>query len=1117
MIADAMERQQALDISRSFIVQAPAGSGKTELLIQRLLALLAKTERPQQVLAITFTNKAAAEMRQRLLEALALARDEPQPQEAHRALTWKLADTAYRQHGQSLLDNPAQLSIQTIDSFNAALVRKMPWLSRFGGVPKICTNPGPLYAKAVEQLFYRLDGEDATSRALQTLLRHLDNRLGSAQALLVDMLGKRDQWLRYLADRQSIDRERLQQNLIELCELRLRQLVASFPGELAAELCSCANFAAQYHPQQDVAERLAAVTLPLSADFANLPQWQVLAALLLTDKETVRKTISVRNGFPPDKEYKPYKERMKSLLEALESCDSFIAHLAASRKLPVTGYTVDQWQLLEALFEILPLLLVELWQVFRNQGETDFAEIALKAQQALGRAEDPSDLLLRIDNDLRHILVDEFQDTSSLQYRLLDTLIGGWCPGDGRSLFLVGDPMQSIYRFREAEVGLFLRSFGGTFGASHWPLTPLQLKCNFRSQKGIVDWVNNSFAKIFPAQTDGDLGAVSLARATHVNAELPGPACTVYPYRAKDDLAEALQVVEIIRQARAANPQETIAILVRSRSHLKAILPQLHAAGVGYQAQDIDLLGARPAALDLMHLCWALLHRDDRLSWLAVLRAPWCGLTLRDLQLLCDHDPQRTIPALLADFEAQGALSDDGRLRLQRVAAILLDALDQRGRLPLRDLLERSWFALGGASCYAQDGRSDAAQIFTLIADLEQGGELEDFNSLRDGIDRLYARASADGASIQIMTIHKAKGLEFDSVILPGLGKRAGRVETPLLRWQEHPSFDLLLAPAAARGGDRDPIYQLIAALEQEKGALEDARLLYVAATRAVKRLHLLGHAGTTKSGELSVTSGSLLEKLKPIVEPDFLLAPNASEEVVADMSVATRLKRLPSDWSLPAATALDLPQRVEERAASDHEPQREQIFSGWETPVHRHVGTLVHWQLELLALRGLEHWTEQQDAERRGRLKQILSSYGTPRDELDAGVEKVCRALEQILESERGRWILAAHRDHQCELPVSGVVEGQLVHAVIDRIFFDDAGCWVIDYKNSMPGQGETLEAFLVREASRYRAQLQTYAQLVAQRYPATSVKAALYFPLVDGWYEFSDFSAKGEQSSRA
>ncbi len=1102
-IVDAEARRLALDGSRSFIVQAPAGSGKTELLIQRLLVLLNSAERPQQILAITFTNKAAAEMRQRLLEALVMARDEPKPEEAHKAVTWQLARAAFERHGEALLKNPAQLAIQTIDSFNVALVRKMPWLSRFGGVPQVREDASALYSKAVEQLMGQLDNQDQTGEALRTLLRHFDNRLGQVEQMLVGMLAKRDQWLRYLASEHGTSHQQLQENLEQFCALQLEALVRSFPPALADELLFCASYAARNCPDL---EPLVALCLPLPSGYMALPLWQALAELLLTASGEVRKTVNKNNGFPAGNEGKAAKQRMLELLTGCGECRDFVTQLAAVRTMP-GHFSSEQWQVLRAVLDLLPMLLVELWLVFRQQSKIDFSEIALKAGQALGRSDNPSDLLLRIDNDLQHILVDEFQDTSRLQYSLLNILTSGWLQGDGRTLFLVGDPMQSIYRFREAEVGLFLQSFGGDFGANGLKLTPLTLQCNFRSQQGIVDWVNRSFKEIFPPVTDIDSGAVSLSRAHAVHDPLDGMACSFYPYSVQDDKAEARQVVEIIRETRIRDPQGTIAILVRGRTHLREILPLLRANCLSYQAQDIDQLGARPAALDLVALVRALLHRGDRLAWLAVLRAPWCGLELNDLHVLLAGHPRRSVPALLQDDKLRQGLSPAGQQRLQAVAAVLLNALDQRGRFPLRDLIERCWFALGAASCYDSEGLADAELVFALIEDLQQGGELEDLDQLEREVGRLFARADASAdARLQIMTIHKSKGLEFDTVIIPGLGKTTGRSESPLLRWLEHPHCGLLLAPRAASGADKDPLYQLIGRLEQQKGRLEDGRLLYVATTRAIKRLHLLGHATANKAGEFIPAKGSLLEQLWPLVKMQF--AP--SEDPVAEtlQTVQAHLKRLPLDWHPPVMSGVELPEQVVNTTASVHgDLDSGQLFSGWETPLYRHVGTLVHWQLEQLARRGCEAWTEQCPKLRQQRLKKILSGYGTPGSELSKGVEKATQAVERIVQSERGRWILAAHTDHQCELPISGVVDGQLVHAIIDRTFIADGICWIIDYKNSTPASNETLETFVQREAGRYRSQLYAYTRLRETQLPQIQVRAALYFPLADAWYEYADF----------
>ena len=215
--------------------------------IQRFLRLLATVERPDEILAITFTRKAAGEMRGRLLQALAAAQG-PAPADGHKRLTWQLAQAALAQDAQfgwHLLDNPTLLCIQTIDSFNAALVRRMPWLSRFGAVPEIADNPQPLYREAVRRLLQRLDeGGPGGDRAAQ-LLVHLDNRMDLLEGLLIAMLARRDQWLRHLLE-QDHDRWRsmLEQALAEMVEGHLAKVDALLPLEARDDLLDLARYAA---------------------------------------------------------------------------------------------------------------------------------------------------------------------------------------------------------------------------------------------------------------------------------------------------------------------------------------------------------------------------------------------------------------------------------------------------------------------------------------------------------------------------------------------------------------------------------------------------------------------------------------------------------------------------------------------------------------------------------------------------------------------------------------------------------------------------------------------------------------------------------------------------------
>jgi len=1108
LLDDAAARARALNPVTSFIVQAPAGSGKTELLTQRFLALLATVRRPDEILAITFTRKAASEMRHRLLQALKRGGEEAVPEKAHERLTWELARAVLRQDrecGWDLLDNPGLLGIQTIDSFNASLVRRMPWVSRLGGVPAVAENPARLYREAARRVLSRTGMPLPGGAEAAQLLGHLDNRMELLESMLIAMLQRRDQWLRHLAGADhAAQRDLLESALEDYIAGTLQQARSLFPPGFWATFLPVGRYAASNLPENRPASVLTGLQEIPGCRGDDLSLWQGMADLLLTGGGELRRRLDKNCGFPPGGgAAATMKESMLALL-AEPSLSALAPWMREIRSLPPAFYADRQWQTLQALVDLLLLAARELWLVFREAGEVDFAEIAGKALAALREDESPSDLLLRLDNRLSHLLVDEFQDTSWLQFELLERLTEGWQEGDGRTLFLVGDPMQSIYRFREAEVGLFLRAQRQGIGSVR--LEPLQLSANFRSRAGVVEWVNASFSAIFPSSEDLARGAVRYARATPVHAAEEGPAVRVHCRLGRDDSAEAEAVVSLVREALNLG-EGSIAILVRSRTHLAQILPALRQAGLRYLAQEIDLLAERPVARDIVSLTRSLLHPGDRLAWLATLRAPWCGLTLSDLHLLCRDHRQAPVPQLLSDAALLDLLSDDGRLRASRTFSVLRHGMQERGRVDLRRLVEACWLALGGPACCTQSEMEDAERVFDLLERLSKGGDLLPVERLEEELQKLFAApdTEADGR-LQVMTMHKAKGLEFDTVILPGLGRSPRQGEKPLLRWLEHPECGLLLAPVEPRGeGDKDPIYETIGRLEKEKGELEATRLLYVAATRARHRLHLLGHVEPRRNNDPAPGYGSLFEKLWPALDEERSPTATFGGDEPADPP-SLQLRRLPADWRPPILTPgpTHLLRKEVSPTSDDERRGEERIFTGREAETLRHVGTVVHHWLERFGREGIEGWSAERLGEIGHAVRRQLLSLGVPSGELDDGMQRVSGALRTTLESRRGRWLLSPHREAAVEYPVSGIVAGDLVHAVIDRTFIDERGArWIVDYKTSLPAAKESVSAFYARERERYQGQLHRYAALLASLDPHCPVRAALYFPLIDGWCE--------------
>ncbi len=196
-IADSEQRRRALSPDGSFIVQAPAGSGKTELLTQRFLRLLALVEKPEEILAMTFTRKAAGEMRNRILEALQDAREQKDVTRDYEIRRRQLAQEVLRRDeemGWRLLEHPARLRLTTIDGFNAAIARQIPILAGADLSVNVADDPDALYLEAARRQMAAA-GQDAKSPEAR-LLAHLDNRYASAVTLLADMLKARVHWLR---------------------------------------------------------------------------------------------------------------------------------------------------------------------------------------------------------------------------------------------------------------------------------------------------------------------------------------------------------------------------------------------------------------------------------------------------------------------------------------------------------------------------------------------------------------------------------------------------------------------------------------------------------------------------------------------------------------------------------------------------------------------------------------------------------------------------------------------------------------------------------------------------------------------------------------------------------
>jgi ATP-dependent exoDNAse (exonuclease V) beta subunit len=1195
---------RALDSAQSILVQAPAGSGKTDLLTRRYLRLLAEVEEPGQVVAITFTNAAAAEMRHRILSELEKAATNPASQAdefsmdalAHRALLHSQA------LGWKLLDLPSQLRISTIDSFCRDLALQQPLLSSLGGGLEIADQPEVLYRRAARETLRKIDQTGSElGEAIEKLLMWRDNGWQEMEDLLVAMLKSRDRWMHgFLLEREpdwEALRERLEKpfvNAVRAALTKLSQLLDRVPGarEEALELArfACEQSGGELH--QELAEMAEFPSAPISGsvDCEGARQTYVgLAALLLTGDGAFRKQVDKRLGFPAD--HKREKSRILELISSLAAVPGLESTLAAIRALPGTRYTEDEWEIVKACFTLLRHAAGELQIAFAEAGGVDFTEVAQIAQRVL-RGEDglPTDAALAVSDGIRHLLVDEFQDTSRRQHQLLSSLIAGWPERTGRTCFVVGDPMQSIYFFRDADAELFPRV--KTIGLEIPHDEPLlfdfvPLKANFRTTPGLVERLNRDFAQIFVAD-DGSGVAFSSAQPAREEMTSAGPAfslhldfvpqtgrgkSTNFDVVRKKEAAHDKQIDEIValiqshqgsmEQARLARERGEdkklrIAILGRAKKHLVPIAAALREAGVPFRAIELEELAARPEVLDALALARALFNPEDRVAWLGVLRAPWCGLSLEDLHTLTG-DPKlfaHPVPELLA--ERMPLLSEAGRPAATRVLRALAEASALRAALPAASLgswLKQVWQLMGGDACADETARANLDLLWNCLDRLPDGEPDLLGSGLRAALDKLTALPDPEANSncgVQLMTIHKAKGLEFEVVIVPELQAANGRGGRRMLSWMERglaqpdesgEITEFLIAPFQRKGENKGNAKAWVDQVYRERESQEDRRILYVAATRAREELHFFARPACKAAGEsfsLVEPTGSLLATAWPALAEEVRArfedwktdraASEAHEEqviesiaasegksnllVMPSLSQPTLLHRLPRDYQPAPAEAFST--SAVESATLGIGTGPVPLYSRHEGGLlSRALGTAVHTLLEELARLRLDlDWDAARSALSHFEPRVAAQVRGIGVSQFQAehiathAFQLACDASHDSI----GAWILSPHASAASEAGWTGVVAGEVRTVHMDRVFLSGSApgsegedCWwIIDYKSAHADNTDPAEALPAFRAL-FAPQIEAYANVLRNLHGADArIFAGLYYPrmlLLDWW----------------
>lgn len=1156
---------------RSWIVEAPAGSGKTGLLIQRYLKLLAdeSVDEPGQVLAITFTKKATTEIRERVVAQLeAAARKEATKGEFELA-TRSLAEAVLerdRELGWGLLENPRRLKMQTIDSVCAEIVRALPVLSGGAGGQAPVEDASMLYREAARRTLMELGGSDASlNDSLRTVLLHRDGNLAECEQLIGGMLALRDQWGELVPLGRELDDAFLDGTVLPKLQLALERAICegltylskTVPDAILQELAMLAGemgHAPGYNGEPSPIAMCAGLHDSPGETAEHLEHWRALIHLLIKGDGDWR--VGLRSNWLRFELDRQHGARLREILDSLRGRNEVLQAIKEVTTLPPAVYPQEQWLVAKALFRVLRRALAELEVVFAERGECDFAQLGLLAKAALQREGGVEDLASALGMRLQHLLVDEMQDTSTNQYALIELLTQGW-DGQSQTVFLVGDPKQSIYLFRQARVERFVRTML-TERLGELPVGCLRLTANFRSQSELVEEFNRDFSLLFPREVNEAhpeevpyVEAQTVVGATQVGGRGAVWHAAVLPFargieetkaaRRRQARADAEEVRAIAKDW-LARPLPVgrrepwkIAVLVRSRNHLADIVTAFKredgGGAVPFRAVDIEPLNDRQEVLDLLALTRALLHPADRVAWLAVLHAPWCGLGLAELHVLTGADDTDWAERCIEDVVAERGdlLSEDGCARLARVWSVMRAAAEMRARLTTSQWVERTWRSLGGDTYLKPEELVNARRYLALLDEVEEEAKWMDLALLQRRLKRLYAEAAVSAGAVDLMTIHGAKGLEWDVVMVPGLERQSQSNKAKLMEWNELDSADqaaahVVLAPIAGKGEGSKELNAWLKSIDRAREAAERKRLFYVACTRAREELHLFAAPAATAEGGVAKAFGSLLAAAWPAAERHFDAMPVAPGDLVVmpsrtpvedgfigDLAAQEEsprpalLQRLPLEFDPGARYGTGVrfsSEDAREIVGGSYFERPEGSFEA------RSLGNAVHAFLEKAAeLMGRGLSDEALLSEVEGwlpRIAAVLRGDGLPPTSLERLSLRVREALKNALQDAEGRWVLGARTEGASELGLTSWEERR--RAVrLDRMFragstplaAGDDVLWIVDYKTTDHGRGG-VEAFLEGERAKYGPQMEAYARMVRSGAAVEEIRVGLYYPML-------------------
>lgn len=1076
---------RALDPGQSVVIEACAGSGKTWLLVSRIVRLLLADVRPSEILAITFTRKAAQEMQARLhewLHFLAIGRDDEVaqflrdrevPEERIEAMLPRA-----RSLFESFLSDQPGITISTFHGWFLQLLKRAPLAAGAANGASLVDHVSSLIDEAWDSFAGELQREPEGQ--LAGSLRWLFERYGlvSTRALLTSFVQKRAEWWAYTRsqpDPVKFALENLHQEMPVAPDADVVGEVFSDSG-IGHALTEYADLLEANEVSGDVGRALQLRRASEQADPAG--RFDLVWPVLMTGEGTLRarkatKATGKRLG-------EAGQQRLLSLHAQLGEI-----LLGARALLDEQGV----YRLNEAGLSCGARLLERYQSIKRARGVIDYTDVEWQSWLLLSTSDYAEYMQYRLDARYRHILLDEFQDTNPLQWQSLKAWLDASADVQSRpGVFLVGDPKQSIYRFRRAEPRLF--DVARAYLNERHGAQALEQNITRRNAPAVVSVVNALFAQTvegFPdhvpyqGELPGRVELVPLFEAEKVSARpadlwrnpLDAPYVDDLDRRRlheAETLAQRIDTMvgrwEITDGAKSrALRYEDIHILVRRRTHLEIYERALRHAQIPYigsrQGGLLDTLEAADmtALLQFLVLPFADIHLAT------VLRSPIFGSSDSDLLMLTGTDGPNLWQRLCA--LVRDGLAGTNLTRAQRLLSGWMRDADLR---PVHDLLDRIYFEADVMRRYdaavpqpMRAGVSANLRAFMEVALSTDSGRYPSLQGFLHRLESLRSAAAeeapdagviAEGANaVRILTVHGAKGLEAPVVWLLDTNAGTGPADSydVLVDWPPEaaaPRHFSLFTRKSERAQSRSRLFEQDERLRDR----EDLNLLYVAMTRAKQVLLVSGSATTD-------TAATWYQRLSDAVDAcdvQTCLA-QVSTQRTLDSGDDTYASRTGIDWS-----ALQTPMNIGTRTDDLVDPQRRR-------------GILVHALLERIV--------PPADMADRDLLRRTMN---LPDDEFDSLWDTARNIVDQPALSrffDPDQYVRAFNE-------LSYATDGGELRR-IDRVVEFEHEIWILDYKT-----GDTIDAGCAEVAARpYRKQLMEYSAAVTKLMPGKTVKSALIF----------------------